>query len=680
MRRPLSLTLLVVLALGFGLSAQGPLDPVLMLKPPTEVWASYHGDYTGRHFSPLTQVDTSNAKNLSLAWFYRMPGEHRRCHHRRSPSAHPIRPAAGTRRRRRGGPIIKAMPLMVNGILYLSVPNRVFAVDARTGRQTVAVRVARPQRDRQPRRRHVSATGSSSSRPTTTSSRSNRRQARSAGLASSRRRRVELVHVGADRRAQSRPRRHRRRHARAGSTRGFVESLDAETGASQWKLVHDAGAWRAGDRDVAQSRGVAARAPARRGSRLTYDPDLNLALRHNRPGNAHLQRQEPRGRQSLHLFHRRARTSTPGRWSGTTRLAARHARLGRDRSGDPDRRHRSTGSRASCWRRRIATATSSRSIAPTASQSSSSRSRSRTPTSRRRMACSCRTRPRKGSPGGTLVFPTSDGAVNFPAQSFSPDTGLFYVNATDAGSIFYMSPDPTDPTGLGRGAGMARRLLRIARDGARLPHRRCEVAAPVHAARLGIEPAAGLLSTGRGTAVLRRSVRQLHRVRRRDGKILWHAQLGSQLTNSPQTYRLDGRQYITSPQRIRCLRSIFNKGSTGLPLRGDRACGYDIRQGTIANSVRAAGWGRPRAFVLLLGCAGTKCLACKSNGRWMNVSATPWQYTIWVALRFLTVPSPPFSPYLSPVATSKTGAFSPRRFRPHPLRHQFFPTLTSKNG
>lgn len=32
-------------------------------------------------------------------------------------------------------PVIKAMPLMVNGILYLSLPNRVFALDARTGRE-----------------------------------------------------------------------------------------------------------------------------------------------------------------------------------------------------------------------------------------------------------------------------------------------------------------------------------------------------------------------------------------------------------------------------------------------------------------------------------------------------------------------------------------------------------------
>jgi len=31
----------------------------------------------------------------------------------------------------------------------------------------------------------------------------------------------------------------------------------------------------------------------------------------------------------------------------------------------------------------------------------------------------------------------------------------------------------------------------------------------------------------------------------RDGAILWHASLASQLTNSPPTYRLDGRQYVT---------------------------------------------------------------------------------------------------------------------------------------
>jgi alcohol dehydrogenase (cytochrome c) len=129
---------LVLLVLPPGLVAQGPLDPALLLKPPTDAWPSYHGDYTGRHYSPLSQVTVANARNLSLAWFYRTPAGTDGAVLGGVPPQAPAGPAAG-----RGGaappaitgPIIKAMPLMVNGILYLSAPNRVFAVDARTGRQ-----------------------------------------------------------------------------------------------------------------------------------------------------------------------------------------------------------------------------------------------------------------------------------------------------------------------------------------------------------------------------------------------------------------------------------------------------------------------------------------------------------------------------------------------------------------
>ena len=61
----------LLLTLPLGLLAQGPLDPSLLLKPPTDAWPSYHGDYTGRHFSPLQQVTVANVKNLSLAWLHR---------------------------------------------------------------------------------------------------------------------------------------------------------------------------------------------------------------------------------------------------------------------------------------------------------------------------------------------------------------------------------------------------------------------------------------------------------------------------------------------------------------------------------------------------------------------------------------------------------------------------------
>jgi len=80
--------------------------------PPAAEWPTYHGDYSGRHFSPLTQIHAGNVDRLTLAWVHRLEA---------SPDTIPQ---------------IKAIPLMVDGVLYFSVPNHAYAVDARTG-QTV---------------------------------------------------------------------------------------------------------------------------------------------------------------------------------------------------------------------------------------------------------------------------------------------------------------------------------------------------------------------------------------------------------------------------------------------------------------------------------------------------------------------------------------------------------------
>ena len=66
----------------------------------------YHGDYSGRRYSPLTQINSSNVKGLATAWSYR----------------------TGV-----GG--IKATPLEINGVLYFSAPDHAWAVDARTGKE-----------------------------------------------------------------------------------------------------------------------------------------------------------------------------------------------------------------------------------------------------------------------------------------------------------------------------------------------------------------------------------------------------------------------------------------------------------------------------------------------------------------------------------------------------------------
>src|SRR5262252_485091 len=67
-------TTYAVVLLSATLAAQQPpvLDPSVLLKPPTDSWPTYHGDYTGRRYSTLTQINSDNVKTLQLAWVYRL--------------------------------------------------------------------------------------------------------------------------------------------------------------------------------------------------------------------------------------------------------------------------------------------------------------------------------------------------------------------------------------------------------------------------------------------------------------------------------------------------------------------------------------------------------------------------------------------------------------------------------
>jgi acido-empty-quinoprotein group A len=110
------------------------LDPALLLKPATNAWPSYNGDYSGRRFSTLTQINQSNVKSLTLAWVYRVNigqtagaivgGEG-------SPPTTGLPPLGGGF----SSAVIKSTPLMVNGVLYFSNPDNAWALDARSGRE-----------------------------------------------------------------------------------------------------------------------------------------------------------------------------------------------------------------------------------------------------------------------------------------------------------------------------------------------------------------------------------------------------------------------------------------------------------------------------------------------------------------------------------------------------------------
>jgi alcohol dehydrogenase (cytochrome c) len=96
----------LLLAGSTALLGQGVDNPML-LNPPANSWPQYHGTYDGQRHSKLDQINPQNVGNLALAWAFQ------------------THQAAD----------IKATPLMVDGVLYLSVPDKVWAVDALSGHQ-----------------------------------------------------------------------------------------------------------------------------------------------------------------------------------------------------------------------------------------------------------------------------------------------------------------------------------------------------------------------------------------------------------------------------------------------------------------------------------------------------------------------------------------------------------------
>src|SRR5690349_7010936 len=101
----MTMKLLPTLILAAAL-AQG-LDPAALLKPASDTWPMYHGDYSGQHHSRLTQITPDNVRQLTLAWAFQT-GQ---------------------------GQSIKSTPILVDGILYVTAPDHLWAIDARSAHQ-----------------------------------------------------------------------------------------------------------------------------------------------------------------------------------------------------------------------------------------------------------------------------------------------------------------------------------------------------------------------------------------------------------------------------------------------------------------------------------------------------------------------------------------------------------------
>ncbi len=73
-----------------------------------DTWLTYHGDYSGRRNSPLTQVTPENVTSLKQVWKFSLG---------------------------QGGGSIKSTPILVDGVLFLTTPDNIWALDARTAKE-----------------------------------------------------------------------------------------------------------------------------------------------------------------------------------------------------------------------------------------------------------------------------------------------------------------------------------------------------------------------------------------------------------------------------------------------------------------------------------------------------------------------------------------------------------------
>ncbi len=78
----------------------------LLAQPVGANWTSYNGDYSGRRFSSLNEINAANVAQLRAAWVFH-PGNTQ---------------------------MLEATPVVIRGMMYVTAANDVFALDARTGR------------------------------------------------------------------------------------------------------------------------------------------------------------------------------------------------------------------------------------------------------------------------------------------------------------------------------------------------------------------------------------------------------------------------------------------------------------------------------------------------------------------------------------------------------------------
>ena len=489
-----------------ALSAQG-LDPAATLKPPTDTWSTYNGDYSGQRHSPLKQINASNVGALTLGWVFQTHSA-----------------------------TIKSTPLLVNGILYFTVPDHVWAVDARTGRQVWHYHRESVGGDKIGHR-GLGMYGNWLYF-TTPEAHLISLNAKDGTL----RWEVELADYKLGYFATVAPL-VIRNHVVVGvsgdvtDVPGFLASIDPETGKQQWRWNTQPKKGEPGSETWPKEGDAIEHGGGMTWITGTYDPDLNLLYWGTGNPNPVLAGEGRLGdnlytctivalnpddgklawhfQPSPHDVHDWDAVQTPVLFDADFHGTKRKLLAQASRNGYFFVLDRANGKNLltapfieTNWASGIDS--TGRPIAKL---------------------------DKYPTPDGSLVEPASDGSTNWMAPSFDPDTGLFYVSARRMFSVFYKTA-----TGKPEGWGGRDRNLWANSVLQAIDYQTGKIR---WSHELGDgEDIAGILTTAGGLLFTADNSQNLLALDAATGKTLWHVNAGGGMESSPMTYELGGKQYV----------------------------------------------------------------------------------------------------------------------------------------
>lgn len=97
---------IALFAISLTLAAQVPYERIRDAAKEPGNWLTYSGNYQGHRHSPLTEITPANVGGLKVKWAYQFPAGHN-----------------------------QTSPIVVDGVIYITSPNRAAALDPHTGRE-----------------------------------------------------------------------------------------------------------------------------------------------------------------------------------------------------------------------------------------------------------------------------------------------------------------------------------------------------------------------------------------------------------------------------------------------------------------------------------------------------------------------------------------------------------------